>query len=115
MKTIDVPTMPILAHLNEFNSPHEYSYCGLWAHFPEACARGHWCMWFEEGGPSAMDNAFMPDIPKKLRLSKMRSLDKQGLITGCSCGCRGDYEITDKGRALLSGVVISRQTTKIVE
>ena len=38
-----------------------------------------------------------PTFPVKLVLAKLRSLIRRGLITGCACGCRGDFEITDKG------------------
>ena len=41
------------------------------------------------------------EIPYKLRLAKMRGLIKRGLSGGCDCGCRGDFEITDKGLALI--------------
>lgn len=32
----------------------------------------------------------------------MNQLIYKGIIDGCPCGCRGDYELTDKGRALLA-------------
>lgn len=41
--------------------------------------------------------------PYKVGLAKMRQLIKRGLVQGCGCGCRGDYEITDDGKAYLSG------------
>jgi len=41
------------------------------------------------------------DLPGNLFRAKMGQLMKRGLITGCNCGCRGDYEITDKGREYL--------------
>lgn len=37
--------------------------------------------------------------PGKLQLAKMRMLHRAGLVGGCTCGCRGDWEITDKGLA----------------
>jgi hypothetical protein len=40
-----------------------------------------------------------PGVPPRLLLAKARRLDRRGLITGCACGCRGDFEITAKGRA----------------
>ncbi len=40
--------------------------------------------------------------PKKLILAKMSQLIKKGLINGCTCGCRGDFEITPKGEEYLS-------------
>ncbi len=40
----------------------------------------------------------MPEgTPRKVALAKMRSLIKRGLVEGCSCGCRGDFKITDDG------------------
>ena len=37
--------------------------------------------------------AFPPNTPKKLILAKMKSLIKNKKVTGCSCGCRGDFEL----------------------
>lgn len=42
-----------------------------------------------------------PDIPEKVVLAKIRSIMAAGLSGGCSCGCRGDLEITDKGLAFI--------------
>ena len=45
----------------------------------------------------------LPDAtPEKVALAKMRSMIKRGLVQGCCCGCRGDFTITDKGRAILA-------------
>lgn len=43
-----------------------------------------------------------PTIPSKVIMAKLRGLIRRGLITGCACGCRGDFELTDKGRVLLN-------------
>lgn len=43
----------------------------------------------------------LPSFPRKVVLAKARQLIKRGLLDGCGCGCRGDFEITDKGRELL--------------
>jgi hypothetical protein len=57
------------------------------------------CNWFE-GNERSVANA-MPNLPvegrSKLVLAKMRSLIKKGLVSGCACGCRGDFELTRKG------------------
>jgi len=46
--------------------------------------------------------AAMPDgVEFNLARAKMGKMIKRGLVNGCSCGCRGDFTITDKGRALL--------------
>lgn len=36
-------------------------------------------------------------------LRRMQSLCNRGLADGCYCGCRGDFTLTDKGRAWLAG------------
>ena len=64
--------------------------------------KGTWCNWFEYGENSvrvAMPQNLASD---KLILAKMRSLIGRGLVNGCGCGCRGDFEITPKGEEWLS-------------
>ena len=39
------------------------------------------------------------DTPEKVALAKMRSLIKRGLVDGCPCGCRGDFELPRKAVA----------------
>jgi hypothetical protein len=43
----------------------------------------------------------VPGVPWKVVLAKFRRAKNRGLVDGCDCGCRGDFELTDKGRALL--------------
>lgn len=44
----------------------------------------------------------MPEgTPPKLALAKMQRLHKRGFVGGCPCGCRGDFEITDRGLAFI--------------
>ena len=38
----------------------------------------------------------------KMQLAKMKQLIKRGLAEGCTCGCRGDFEITDIGKEYLN-------------
>lgn len=42
------------------------------------------------------------EYPEKVLLAKLRALVKRGLLDGCPCGCRGDFTITEKGRAALA-------------
>lgn len=44
---------------------------------------------------------YFKQFPNKLALSKMKQLHKRGFTGGCYCGCRGDWEITDKGLEFL--------------
>jgi len=55
---------------------------------------GRWvCVWDLETPYS--------ELPDNLFRAKMGKLINKGYLTGCNCGCRGDYEITDKGKALI--------------
>lgn len=45
--------------------------------------------------------AMPKDTPSKVALAKMKALHRRGLVGGCPCGCRGDFEITDKGLKLI--------------
>lgn len=50
----------------------------------------------------------MPEgVGYNLARAKMANLIKRGLVDGCTCGCRGDFYITQKGINFLSA-----QTTK---
>lgn len=91
MKTSDIPDALILEFL--------------------AGNQGHWTMifgrkfswWGSDGMSDPLHEAdpWPKEMPEKLALSKMRSLHRRGLVGGCPCGCRGDFEITDKGLALI--------------
>lgn len=71
--------------------------------------QGHWLFLKEDGeffkiGHGVDDTPFrlFPEgTPRKLILLKMMKLIKKGYSGGCGCGCRGDYEITDKGLAFV--------------
>lgn len=76
MQTKDIPEGPILQYLADRQGQWSF----LWSEMVEAMPLG---------------------TPAKLILSKMRNLHKRGLVGGCTCGCRGDFEITDKGLALI--------------
>lgn len=32
-------------------------------------------------------------VPRKVVLAKLSSMIQRGLIDGCDCGCRGDFEV----------------------
>lgn len=86
MQAKDIPDRPVL----EFLARHADRWC-TWGD-----GLGVWCM------PSVRD-AMPPKTPGKLQLAKMASLIKMGLADGCTCGCRGDFEITLEGLAFLRG------------
>lgn len=39
----------------------------------------------------------VPGVPEKVVLAKARKLIRQGVISGCACGCRGDFEVVRSG------------------
>ncbi len=65
--------------------------------------KGKWCNWFEESERSVF-NAMPGGIPGNLVHAKMKSLIRRGLVKGCICGCRGDFEITEKGEQWLAKI-----------
>lgn len=73
----DIPDRPILQFLSE---------------------RNIWGTWFSTAFSNSVRHAMPPGTPDKLVLAKMRQLIRRGVVDGCDCGCRGDFEITDKGR-----------------
>ena len=79
MQCKDIPDAPILAFLANLN--------------------GRWANWFGDEYDNSVTHAMPPGTPSKLVLAKMRQLIRRGAVEGCPCGCRGDFEITDKGRA----------------
>jgi hypothetical protein len=60
-----------------------------------------WCCWYD-GFENSIGQAMPHNTPEKIRIQKMAKLIKRGLVSGCGCGCRGDYEITKKGIEWLS-------------
>lgn len=93
MQAKDIPVMPVLKFLRDWanSNPSEYGTWGslLVRHsgepFPNCVLRG------------------MPaGVPFKVARAKMASLVRQGLVDGCTCGCRGDFELTVKGQAYLA-------------
>lgn len=41
-------------------------------------------------------------VPSKVVLAKFRRVNRRGLVDGCDCGCRGDFELTASGRLALA-------------
>lgn len=79
--------------------------------------QGQWtCIWFRyfEMIPQSFTNdvsyAFPHGYPHILQMAIMRRLYRKGLIGGCDCGCRGDFEITDKGLEVLGKVRYTKYT-----
>jgi len=99
----DIPDLPILkflAKLSRQEIVYSYENCGRTESFRPTRA----CV-FEE--PSYSVQRAMPPEAQgqdKLVRAKMGMLIRRGLVTGCTCGCRGDFELTEKGRAFLDSL-----------
>lgn len=80
MKCADIPDLPILRFLSKQKG---------WSTWGKGCSM-----------PTVAD-AMPQGTPGKLQVAKMRKLIRRGLVSGCDCGCRGDFELTDAGRKAL--------------
>lgn len=85
MKAADIPDAAILRIVERVTSTH----------MPGSRDPYPWATMFD------VEPAF-PDAPYKVVHAKARALIRRGLLDGCDCGCRGDWSLTDKGRAFLS-------------
>ena len=81
LKTLHIPDEPIL----QFLGKHQ----GEWA------THGHGFSM-----PTVQD-AMPKQTSRKLQLEKMNDLLDRGLVSGCGCGCRGDWEIKDMGLKII--------------
>lgn len=93
MKASDIPDVQMLEIIATWNdSPPE--------------GRGAWCLIWDVAER-------LPGFPEKVVLAKARQLIRRGLIDGCGCGCRGDFEITPVGREFLAALKpYNRRTTQ---
>jgi hypothetical protein len=90
MQSKDIPEVPILEFLNK--------HIGEWCNWVSLEVEAKFELKYQ--GRSVL-HAMPEGTAGKLALAKMRSLIKRGLVSGCACGCRGDFEITDEGKAFL--------------
>lgn len=82
----EVPTLPVLEFLAE--------------------RPGEWHNWYF-GNEKDVRRAMPQDTPEKVVLAKMRRLIAKGLVKGCPCGCRGDFEITDMGMLRINALKLA--------
>jgi len=86
MQCKNIKTIPILKHVQEHG--------------------GIGCNWFDlQDNPRSVRHAMPPGLPDNLVRAKMRSLIKKRYISGCGCGCRGDFELTRIGLVLVNAEV----------
>ena len=61
-----------------------------------------WCTWGKGYAMPTVKDAMPAGTSDEVQHAKMRDLMKRGLVDGCACGCRGDFEITHNGLAALA-------------
>lgn len=88
MQAKDVPTRAVLEFLAQLPEHHGAGWHDLKPR--------------EQFMPTVLD-AMPAGTPEKVALAKMRRLIAAGLVDGCGCGCRGDFNLTEKGRSELAG------------
>lgn len=91
MQCKDIPIEPILWFLENlpYHPGSNLKMSGTW-------------FWDETCKPENSVARAMPEgTPEKLVLAKMRNLIRRGFVSGCDCGCRGNFEITQKGLSYL--------------
>ena len=94
MQCKDIPDEPILRFLaGEVDGYAEWVVPGSATWFADDDGRPY---------PNSVLRAMPAETPVKLALAKMDMLIRKGVVEGCTCGCRGEFEITDKGRARLA-------------
>lgn len=61
--------------------------------------------WFDSIDDKPYSNSVLNAMPtgtvEKLARAKMGQLIRRDLVQGCTCGCRGDFRITNKGRSFV--------------
>ena len=95
MQCKDIPNKPILEFLT--------------------CHGGIGCNWYGNEYERSVTHAMPENIPPKLALAKMKVLIRNGLVGGCPCGCRGDFEITEKGRLLVTEEIIGGRSNRLFD
>lgn len=72
MQAKDIPEQPII----DFIAAQHPTWCTHWQGYDNSVP-------------------FPPETPVKVMLAKLRAMTRKGLISGCGCGCRGDWRLPD--------------------
>lgn len=91
MQCKDIPVIPVLEFL-AYCATADFQKCGKWGTSHTNDGR-----LFE----NSVQHAMPAGVPYKVVQAKMASLIRRGLVDGCTCGCRGDFELTQKGKDFL--------------
>lgn len=76
--------------------------------------QGKWAFVYDDNviswgvGKDEVISNILTSYPRKVVLEFFKKMINKGYLGGCACGCRGDFEITDKGLELIN----QKRTTK---
>jgi hypothetical protein len=91
----DIPVTPVLEFLKELAGAESAQYAPVGT--LSVGAEG-------EMPPNSVLRAMPAGVPFKVAVAKMASLVRRGLVDGCTCGCRGDFELTENGQVHLAAL-----------
>lgn len=99
MKCAEVPVIPVLDFVAKVQRGETFWY-------PE----GEMIKYYGERVPHfsacsfhGFENSLSNSVPKGVSaLGVAKILIRDGLLEGCTCGCRGDFVLTDAGKAMLN-------------
>lgn len=98
MKCSEVPIMPVLEFIDSCQRGEKFWYPtnNQTQHFGEKVAHNDACSFH------GYENSLYHAIPKGVHpLGVAKILIREGLIDGCTCGCRGDFVLTERGKNVL--------------
>ena len=88
MKAADIPTVEVLLRIDAWDRNPDWNIGAS--------------VWMINGWDRVADiEQRIETWPEKILRAKLSKMLRKGLVNGCCCGCRGDFTLTEKGRALL--------------
>jgi hypothetical protein len=68
---------------------------------------GRWCTWGQGYYMPSVQQVLPVGTKEEVQLRYMQMLQRKGLVGGCDCGCRGDYEPTEEGLKFLENECVN--------
>jgi hypothetical protein len=68
---------------------------------------GRWCTWGTSFNCPTVQSCLPIGMNEDEQLKFMQDLQKKGLVSGCDCGCRGDYTVTPEGLDFLAAECVA--------
>lgn len=104
MKCAEVPVLPVLEFVAKVERGETFWYPPTDMVNPHGERVAHFSACSFPGFENSLSNC----VPKGVSaLGVAKILIRDGLLDGCTCGCRGDFTLTDAGRAAISSQSIT--------